>query len=85
MSDPTALNEILKQVTEAYRVFSMELRAVQVKKADLVKAILARYPGDKAVYLSVGGKRIKTSFAVAMAPEMFTELEAVIGRGKLKY
>ena len=47
MSDPTALNEILKQVTEAYRVFSMELRAVQLKKADLVKAILARVDAEK--------------------------------------
>jgi|GEM_PF-3469109 len=42
MSDPTALNEMLKQVTEAYRVFSLELNGIQAKKTDLIKAILER-------------------------------------------
>jgi hypothetical protein len=47
MTDPTALNEILKQAADAYRIFSMELKAVQIKKADLVKAILERVDREK--------------------------------------
>jgi len=47
MPDTTAMNEVLRQVADAYRVFSLELRAIQVKKADLVKSILERVEREK--------------------------------------
>ncbi len=47
MSDPTAVNEILKQVMDAYRVFSIELSTLQMKKSELVKTILARVDGEQ--------------------------------------
>ncbi|MCX6781562.1 MAG: DNA polymerase III subunit alpha [Candidatus Magasanikbacteria bacterium] len=62
------------------------LSSAEVKeKADAVKAVLARHPGDKVVYLSVGGKRVKTSYKVSMPPELLIELEALVGKGRLKY
>jgi DNA polymerase III subunit alpha len=61
------------------------LAAEMKEKADAIKEILSRYPGDKQVYLAVGGKRIKTSYKVDILPELEAELEGVIGKGKLKY
>lgn len=47
MTDPTVANELLKQITDAYRVFSIELNALQVKKTELVKAIIGRVDQEK--------------------------------------
>jgi len=55
------------------------------EKADAIKEILKKYPGDKQVYLSVGGKRIKTSYKIKMTAELADELDALLGKGKLKY
>ena len=64
----------------------VSLSSAEVKeKAEAIKNILAKYPGEKLVYLSVGGNRIKTSFKVQMTAELANELEAVVGKGKLKY
>lgn len=61
------------------------LAAEMKEKANAIKEVLSRYPGDKQVYLAVGGKRIKTSYKVDILPELERELEGLIGRGKLKY
>jgi hypothetical protein len=47
MSDPTATSEALKQITDAYRVFSLELKAVEIEKNDLVRAVLERVSREK--------------------------------------
>jgi hypothetical protein len=47
MSDPTAMSERLKQITEAYREFSLELKAVEIEKNDLVRAVLERVSREK--------------------------------------
>jgi len=47
MPDSTAINEILKQVADAYKVFSLELEAVQLKKADLIRSIIERVDREK--------------------------------------
>ena len=47
MSDPTAMSEALKQIMDAYRVFSLELKAVEIEKNDLVKAVLERVSREK--------------------------------------
>jgi len=47
MSDPTATSETLKQITDAYRVFSLELKAVEIEKNDLVRAVLERVSREK--------------------------------------
>jgi hypothetical protein len=47
MSDPTAMSEALKQITDAYREFSLELKAVEIEKNDLVRAVLERVSREK--------------------------------------
>jgi hypothetical protein len=47
MTDPTATNEILKQVTDAYQAFLLELKAVQIEKNDLIKTVLERVRREK--------------------------------------
>jgi hypothetical protein len=47
MMDSTAINEMVKQIMDAYRVFSIELKSLQIKKTDLVKSILARVEQEK--------------------------------------
>jgi hypothetical protein len=47
MTDLNTANEILKQVMDAYRVFSIELNALRIKKTELVKAILERVDREK--------------------------------------
>ncbi|MFA5128102.1 MAG: DNA polymerase III subunit alpha [Patescibacteria group bacterium] len=64
----------------------VSLSSVEVKeKAEAIKNIFAKYPGEKQVYLSVGGNRIKTSYKIQMTAELANELEALVGKGKLKY
>jgi hypothetical protein len=47
MMDSTAINEMVKQIMDAYRVFSIELKSLQIKKSDLVKSILERIEQEK--------------------------------------
>jgi hypothetical protein len=46
MSDPMVQNEIVKNLLEAYRVFSHEMQLVRMKKMDLVKTIIARLDAE---------------------------------------
>ena len=46
--------------------------------AQSLKEILAKYPGDKVVYLLAGEKKIKTSFRVAIDGGVFKELENLV-------
>ncbi len=62
------------------------LASAEVKeKADAIKEILEKYPGDKQVYLAVAGKRIKTSYLIKMTADLANELDELLGKGKLKY
>jgi DNA polymerase-3 subunit alpha len=64
----------------------VSLSSAEVKaKADALKEIFSRHAGEKQVYLSVGGNRIKTSYKVKMTADLANELDALIGKGKLKY
>jgi len=47
MTDPTVANDLLKQIADAYRVFSIELGALQLKKTELIKAIISRVDQEK--------------------------------------
>lgn len=60
-------------------VFEITVSAEQVKtKADAIKSILAKYPGDKTVVLRVGNKTIKTSFQVDGSEAIREELKNAI-------
>ncbi|MEK7681081.1 MAG: DNA polymerase III subunit alpha, partial [Patescibacteria group bacterium] len=48
-------------------------------KADEIKNVLAKFPGDKVVYIIVGDKKIKTSYKVDGSEAMSAELKSVIG------
>ena len=39
-------NEIVKNLMEAYRVFSHEMQLIRMKKMDLVKTIIARLDAE---------------------------------------
>lgn len=41
------MSEALKQITDAYREFSLELKAVEIEKNDLVRAVLERVSREK--------------------------------------
>ena len=59
--------------------FEIIVGAEQIKaKADAIKIILKKYPGDKPVVLNVGGKIIKTSFSVSDTEKLKEELSIVI-------
>jgi DNA polymerase-3 subunit alpha len=59
--------------------FEIKVSAEQVKeKADTIKSILKKYPGDKLVVLNVGGKIIKTSFVVDGSADLREELKNII-------
>src|SRR3989339_1471094 len=53
--------------------------AVVKNKANGIKAVLSKYPGDKMVYLLVGDKKIKTQYLVAFSDELRRELAVAIG------
>ena len=46
MPDPMVQNEIVKNLMDAYRVFSQEMQLIRMKKLDLVKTILARIDAE---------------------------------------
>ncbi len=61
------------------QTFEIIVSAEQVKaKADAIKSILKKYPGDKPVVLNVGGKIIKTSYKVESSKNLEEELGQVI-------
>ena len=56
---------------------SIEIKLSSSELADRsakLKEVLSQHPGDKAVYLAVGDKKIKTSYRVALSIELKTEL-----------
>ena len=60
-------------------VFEIIVSAEQVKaKADAIKNILKKYPGNKPVVLKVGEKIIKTSYTVDDSVELKKEVSTVI-------
>ncbi len=46
--------------------------------ADAIKAVLAKYPGDRRVYLKVGPKKIKTSLSIGDEVAVKNELKSII-------
>lgn len=59
--------------------FEIVLSAEQIKtKAEAIKSILKKYPGNRPVVLNVGGKIIKTSYTVDGSEVMREELKAII-------
>ena len=68
----------VKSVEDKENNFEIIVSAEQVKaKADEIKNILKKYPGDKPVVLNVGGKIIKTSFLVDSSEELKEELKHI--------
>lgn len=63
--------------TLALEGVEIELTVSQMKNcAAAIKIIFAKYPGDKVVYINVGGKRVKTQYKVAESEQMRTEIKA---------
>ncbi len=54
------------------------------KNAEALKVILAEHTGDKPVYLSVRDKKIKTSYRVDINDKLTSEVEKLVGKGKVK-
>jgi DNA polymerase III subunit alpha len=62
----------------------IKLSKAEVKeKADNIKSILKKYPGDTQVYLVVDGKKIKTSYLVDCRDELKKELEVEVGGSRV--
>jgi len=47
-------------------------------QSDNIKTVLAKYPGEKILYIKVGDKKIKTSFKVEVNSELLAELEHLL-------
>ncbi len=59
--------------------FVIDLTPLQMKThAEAIKTILKKYPGKKTLYLSVGSKKIKTSYQVAESDSLKNELQALL-------
>jgi len=59
--------------------FEISVSPEQIKsKADEIKKILQKYPGDRIVYLKVGNKKIKTSYKVSDSEKMKEEIKNLI-------
>jgi DNA polymerase-3 subunit alpha len=68
-----------KKITELSDGIELTLSAEDLKiKADQIKEILSKYPGEKVVYLKVGDKRIKTAFLVDYSASLRSDLENVL-------
>jgi DNA polymerase III subunit alpha len=50
-------------------------------KSDDIKKVLARFPGDKVVYVVVGDKKIKTTYRVSGSDEMKKEINQLLDIG----
>jgi len=53
-------------------------------KADAIKEIIKKYPGTKKVFITVGDKKIKTSYAVEVNTDLVQALEGLVGQGNVK-
>ena len=53
-------------------------------KSDDLKKILKNYSGQVPVYLSVKGKKIKTSYKIAPSSDLKEEIESLLGEGRVK-
>ncbi|MDO9509917.1 MAG: DNA polymerase III subunit alpha, partial [Candidatus Magasanikbacteria bacterium] len=63
---------------------TINLTLVEIKeKAEIIKNILAKYPGNILVYLRVGNNTIKTKYKIKFSDELKKELEEVIGEGRI--
>jgi hypothetical protein len=47
MIDPIAPNELVRNLLDAYRIFSLEMRAIGKEQAKLVKTIIARVDSER--------------------------------------
>lgn len=59
--------------------FEIELTAKNMKeKADAIKSVLVRFPGDKKVFLKVGDKKIKTQYSVDASESLKKEITLLV-------
>lgn len=80
MSVKTKRAPVIQKTEPKTDTFEVELSAkVMRDKADEIKNILKKYPGNKTVFLSVGNKKIKTSFTVSGEEALMQELNKIIG------
>ncbi len=47
MVDPIAQNELVKNLLDAYRVFSQEMRLIGQQKSGLIRSIIARADAER--------------------------------------
>ncbi len=70
--------------TEEDSSITLILGLTEVKeKAEIIKNILAKYPGLTQVYLRVGNNTIKTQYKVDFSEELKKEIEELLGEGKI--
>jgi DNA polymerase-3 subunit alpha len=63
------------------QIFNVALSLKEVKeKADMLKSIFIKYRGNKNVVLSVGDKKIKTSYSVDGNDKLKADIENILGR-----
>ncbi|MBU1613491.1 hypothetical protein KKC87_03635, partial [Patescibacteria group bacterium] len=53
-------------------------------KADAIKQLLAKFPGSKKVFLSVGNKKIKTSYSVEPSEDLLKDLRVLVGENNVR-
>jgi hypothetical protein len=58
---------------------ALSLKEVK-EKADMLKSIFIKYRGNKNVVLSVGDKKIKTSYSVDGNDKLKADIENILGR-----
>lgn len=84
--EPSIRQYVTPEVVEALTADGIEitLSAGELKdKADAIKSVLKRFPGEKVVYLNVAGKKIKTSYLVKGGSGLRQELQAFVGAGRV--
>ena len=65
-----------RQAARAEENFTIVISAAQIKaKADAIKSVLKKYPGNKAVVLKVGDKILKTSYKINECEELKQDLD----------
>jgi len=76
--------EEYEEKTENEDSITLNLTLAEVKeKSDIIKNILAKYPGESQVYLRVGSNTIKTQYKIKFGDELQKELEEIVGEGKI--
>ena len=69
--------EVLKALTSDGIEIALTADTMKTK-AEAIKEILKKYPGDKTVYIKVGEKRIKTAFRATESQEMLNDLKNIL-------